>query len=487
MSSALDSSTETGDALSELARLWRRYEADPDGAIRAITETGCAAIDAARCSVWLLSDDRTTLRCLDLYERAERRHTHGLVLAAADYPDYFAALEAEEPIAATDAHTDARTREFSPGYLAPLGIGAMLDAPVRTGGKLVGVVCNEHIGGARTWTLAAQRDAAFLASLASLSLELGARARREALLAATLESTGEGIVAVDAERVVAFNRRFLEMWGFESPPRALAALRAHLAARTRQLDTLIADASDILAGVDADTVDVIELVDGRTFERTGRPQLLRGEIVGRVWSYRDVSNQRRAEAALRASEARMRDLAIRDGLTGLFNRRFALEQLASAIAAATSSGERVAVALIDVDHFKQVNDQHGHLVGDAVLRDVGRTLGERLRGSDLVGRYGGEEFVVVMRRASAIQAAGVLDQLRGRLDERTATPDLPRYTFSAGVAEFPTDGGDPNSLLARADERLYLAKRTGRNRVLHDDDLAGADAGADADADADAT
>lgn len=456
----------TSDALSELARLWRRYESDPDGAIRAITETGCAANDVARCSVWHLSEDRGELRCLDLYERAANRHTHGQVLAAADYPAYFAALESEEPIAATDAHTDPRTREFSPGYLAPLGIGAMLDAPVRTGGALVGVVCHEHIGGARTWTVAEQRDAAFLASLASLSLELAQRARREALLAATLESTGEGIVAVDRERVVAFNRRFLEMWGFEGPPRTLAALRSHLAARTRQLDTFLADASDILAGADADTLDVVKLNDGRTFERTGRPQLLRGEIVGRVWSYRDVTQQRRAEAALRASEAHMRDLAIRDGLTGLYNRRFALEQLGAAIAAAAGAGERVAVALIDVDHFKLINDQHGHLVGDAVLRDVSRVLGERLRGTDLVGRYGGEEFVVVMRRAGAGQAAGVLDQLRARVAERAGTDELPGYTFSAGVAEFPSDGAEATALLACADDRLYAAKDAGRNRVI---------------------
>jgi len=123
------------------------------------------------------------------------------------------------------------------------------------------------------------------------------------------------------------------------------------------------------------------------------------------------------------------------------------------------------VALLDVDHFKRINDEHGHLVGDAVLRDVGRLLGDRLRGSDLVGRYGGEEFVVVMRRATKVQAAGVLDQLRDRVAARAPTTDLPRYTFSAGVAEFPGDGADVTALLQRADDRLYAAKEAGRNRV----------------------
>lgn len=456
----------SADALSELARVWRRYEGDPEGAIRAITETGCTAIGVARCSVWLLSDDRQSLRCADLYERDRGVHASGVVLAAADFPRYFAALTSEEPIAAIDAHTDARTSEFSAGYLTPLTIGALLDAPLRTGGALVGVVCNEHVGGARAWTTSEQRDAAFLASLTSLALELAQRARREALLAATLESTGEGIVAIDGQKVVAFNRRFLEMWGMETPPRDVDLMQVHIAQRTHQLDRFLAGATDILATPDADTVDVIQLLDGRVFERTGRPQRLRGDIVGRVWSFRDVTLQRRAEAALRASEAHLRDLAIRDGLTGIYNRRFALEQLAAALAHGAAAGERVAVALLDVDYFKQVNDQHGHLVGDAVLRDIAKVLAERLRGSDLVGRYGGEEFVVVMRRATVDQAAGVLDALRAKLAERPGTPEVPRYTFSCGVAQFPDDGGDPATLLARADERLYAAKRSGRNRIV---------------------
>jgi diguanylate cyclase (GGDEF)-like protein len=454
------------DALAELARIWRRYEGDPDGAIRVITETGVRAIGVARCSVWLLDESRRHLRCLDLFERETNTHSGGISLAAIDYPGYFAALESEEPIAAVDAHTDARTREFSAGYLRPLAIGAMLDAPVRTGGALVGVVCNEHIGGARDWSRTEQRDAAFLGSLTSLALELGQRARREALLVATLESTGEGIVAIDSERVVAFNRRFLEMWHFETPPRELAVLRAHLDSRTRKLDRFLADASDVLAGPDGDTIDVVQLTDGRTFERTGRPQVLRGEIVGRVWSFRDISQQRRAEAALRASEAHMRDLANRDGLTGIFNRRYALEQLGAALVAAEGAGERVAVALLDVDHFKSVNDTHGHLVGDAVLRDVSRALGDRLRGTDLVGRYGGEEFVIVMRRAGREQAASVLDAIRARLADRRAPDDVPRYTFSCGVAEYPTDGREATELLGKADERLYAAKEGGRNRVI---------------------
>ncbi len=124
------------------------------------------------------------------------------------------------------------------------------------------------------------------------------------------------------------------------------------------------------------------------------------------------------------------------------------------------------MALIDVDYFKLINDNHGHLTGDAVLRDISRALGERLRGTDLVARYGGEEFVVVMRRAGREQAAAVIDAIRAKLSERAGTDDVPRYTFSAGVAEYSTDGREATALLGKADDRLYAAKDGGRNRII---------------------
>jgi len=455
----------TPDALSELARIWRRYEGDPEGAIRVITETGCRALGVERCSVWLLDEDHSVLRCLDLYEAGPCRHSHDLTLNAKDYPAYFASLEEEEPVAAVDAHSDPRTRDFSAGYLAPLGIGAMLDAPIRLGLELRGVVCHEHIGGARAWTRSEQKDAAFLASLTSLALELGQRARREALLAATLESTGEGIVAIDGDRVVAINRRFLEMWGLTEPPGKVSRLRKHMDARTTAMGRYLVEASDILSGSD-DAIDVFELADGRIFERTSRPQMLRDQVVGRVWSFRDVTGPRRGEDALRASEGRMRELAARDGLTGLYNRRHILEQLGAAIERARATGEELSVALIDIDRFKQINDERGHLVGDAVLRDIGSVLGDRLRGTDLVGRYGGEEFLVILRRAAAAAAGAVLEQIRRDLADRAFDDDLPRYTFSAGVAELGIDGSDATALLGRADQRLYRAKESGRDQVL---------------------
>jgi diguanylate cyclase (GGDEF)-like protein len=455
------------DAIAELARGWRRYEGDPDGAIRAITETAARALHVARAGVWLLDPDDNELTCADLYDAATGVHSSGTTLRRADFPAYFDALGAEEAIAADDAHVDPRTREFTDTYLAPNGIGSLLDAPIRSGLKLVGVVCHEHIGAPRAWTAGETKDAAFLASLASLTLELKQRALREALLAATLESTGEGIFACSDTRVLAFNRRFVEMWRLDvAALRDVHAVRNHLAAHTDPMSSLTSHANEAFAGTGGETVDVLELLDGRVFERSSRPQMVADEVIGRVWSYRDLTMQRRAEAAMRASEARMRDLAIRDGLTGLFNRRYALEQLEDAIQRSVIDGERLAVALMDLDHFKKINDTLGHLTGDAVLRDFARQLDQRLRGSDLVARYGGEEFIVILRRASKDAARRVLDQVRTGLADRNGASELPTYTFSAGVAELGEDGGTPNELLSKADGRLYEAKRGGRDRTV---------------------
>ena len=460
------SQMQSQDAIAELARIWKRYEGDPDGAIRAITETAARALNTARASVWLLGEDQSELVCVDLFEVAENRHTGGTVLRAKDYPAYFAAMLEEETIAADDAHTDPRTSEFSATYLGPLGIGALLDAPIRTGLRLVGVLCHEHIGPMRAWGLGEKKDAAFLASLASLTLELKNRAMREALLAATLESTGEGILASDETRVLAFNQRFLDMWQLDAKSmRSFEGVRAYIASKT-SLSGMISAANEAFAGASGETVDVLELDDGRVFERSSRPQMMGQQVVGRVWSFRDITAQRRAETALRASEAKMRDLAIRDGLTGLFNRRHVLELLGDAVVRAEAAAERLAVGMIDLDYFKRINDGLGHLVGDAVLRDFAKQLLARFRATDYCGRYGGEEFLVVMRGANIEAATKVFEQLRTTLHEREPG-ELPAYTFSAGLAELGRDGVTSLDLLAKADARLYEAKRAGRDRIVH--------------------
>ncbi len=158
--------------------------------------------------------------------------------------------------------------------------------------------------------------------------------------------------------------------------------------------------------------------------------------------------------------------AMIDGLTGLWNRGFLDQTLATQIAHAQRNGTPFSLIICDVDHFKLVNDRFGHPVGDDVLRSVARVMRRRVRSSDSVCRYGGEEFVIIASGATAEQTEMLAEDVR-RLIEATVTisgrPEV-RVTASLGVAQY--DGNGATDLLRRADEALYAAKQAGRNTVV---------------------
>jgi two-component system cell cycle response regulator len=167
---------------------------------------------------------------------------------------------------------------------------------------------------------------------------------------------------------------------------------------------------------------------------------------------------------------KMYEAALRDGLTGVFNRKHLEERLDAEVAYAIRHNTELSLAILDVDHFKRVNDTHGHLAGDAVLKGVARVLTEGLRTEDVLGRYGGEEFVIVTRGIPVGGAFLLADRLRAslaatRLQFGTAVLQV---TASAGVASLVCCQGrtDKITLLAIADARLYKAKQGGRNRVV---------------------
>jgi diguanylate cyclase (GGDEF)-like protein len=165
----------------------------------------------------------------------------------------------------------------------------------------------------------------------------------------------------------------------------------------------------------------------------------------------------------------LRQLAETDSLTGLANRRKAGQSIGQLVRLAARHGEPLSVALIDLDHFKAVNDRHGHAMGDAVLRRLSELLLRSFRGDDVVARWGGEEFLVGtygMSRADAVRRLNdVLERVRA---ERFGDPGGERFeiSFSAGVAEFPLDGADLQDLCRAADQALYRAKDAGRARVF---------------------
>lgn len=167
-------------------------------------------------------------------------------------------------------------------------------------------------------------------------------------------------------------------------------------------------------------------------------------------------------------QTRLREQVLRDTLTGLYNRRYLYEAAPGHIELAHRKHSSLCVVLIDIDHFKCVNDTHGHHVGDLVLQGLARLLTQRLRKSDIVCRYGGEEFAVVMPEVSSAQASAVIEKLMvefAKLDVLAGGLPLIGHTYSAGVAEFPSDATSLEPLLRVADTHLYRAKEMGRARV----------------------
>jgi diguanylate cyclase (GGDEF)-like protein len=160
----------------------------------------------------------------------------------------------------------------------------------------------------------------------------------------------------------------------------------------------------------------------------------------------------------------MKRLAITDDLTGLWNRRHFMQHLQDEVDRGRRYDQPFSLAMIDIDHFKQINDAHGHVVGDRVLADMGRLLRKLGRSSDLICRYGGEEFMVLMPMADKDHAAMAAERLRVAICDHIF-PRRKKLTVSIGVASFPTDGGNAADLLKRVDAALYEAKRDGRNRV----------------------
>lgn len=191
------------------------------------------------------------------------------------------------------------------------------------------------------------------------------------------------------------------------------------------------------------------------------------EIVGIA---RDISDRKRFEAELlSAREAaeqaarEARQIAATDELTGLASRRMFMGRLVGEVTAAAMTETPLSVALLDVDHFKRVNDHYGHAVGDRVLQAIATTASRALRGHDVIGRIGGEEFAILMPRTTAAAAALVGERLRLAVEASGEEhPELPRVTISIGIASL-TDGGDAAALLAAADYALYTAKAEGRN------------------------
>ncbi len=195
----------------------------------------------------------------------------------------------------------------------------------------------------------------------------------------------------------------------------------------------------------------------------------KNELVARV---RTQLRKKRYADRLRHNVQLSLEMAITDQLTGLHNRRYMSRHLDTLVANARRNGRPLALVIMDIDFFKQVNDTHGHDIGDEVLREFAERIAANVRGIDLACRYGGEEFVVAMPDTDIAFATHIAERLRQSIETTPITisraPNSLNITISIGIARY--EGGDDTGekLLHRADQALYQAKRSGRNRVVSD-------------------
>lgn len=243
------------------------------------------------------------------------------------------------------------------------------------------------------------------------------------------------------------------------PLRVCSQMRTVEQSRTLPI-ILIADETDrprVVRGLDLGVNDFII-----------RP-VERNELQARV---RTQIRRQRYAAQLRQSVTNTLALAVTDELTGLYNRRYFDRHLALMLEKAREQDRDMALMLIDMDFFKEVNDNHGHDIGDAVLREFALRLRRNIRGVDLACRFGGEEFVVLMPDTDYRQAENVAERVRMAVAERDFETGSPSralaVTVSVGVALNESEHDTPEMILKRADVALYRAKREGRNRVVFD-------------------
>jgi diguanylate cyclase (GGDEF)-like protein/PAS domain S-box-containing protein len=294
------------------------------------------------------------------------------------------------------------------------------------------------------------------------------------LLSATLESTADGILVVGIDgKIAGINEQFTRMWGI---PRDLmaagddAAVIDHVLGLLSHPEIFLDKVNKLYAHPTAESHDTLEFLDGRTFERYSRPQRVGNIVVGRVWSFRDVTPRRRAQeqarqamADLAEQAAQLKAMAFQDPLTGLANRKLFHDQLSEALHGSSSAA--VDILLLDLDDFKEVNDILGHAAGDQMLVEVARRLRACVRPDDTVARLGGDEFVVLL--TGAPDAEAVAERIVQSLNVPVRIEgSMLRPSLSLGIASLSEDAVASSELMRRADVAMYAAKAAGKNRYM---------------------
>jgi diguanylate cyclase (GGDEF)-like protein/PAS domain S-box-containing protein len=285
---------------------------------------------------------------------------------------------------------------------------------------------------------------------------------REALslLSATLESTADGLLVVDGQGSIAsFNQKFVEMWRI---PESILASRDDAQAigfvlgQLRDPDAFVAKVNDLYAQPSAESHDTLEFLDGRVFERYSKPQRVGGTTVGRVWSFRDVTEHKRLEDELAHQ-------AFHDSLTNLANQALFRDRVQHALARAARHETQLAVLFLDLDNFKNVNDSLGHAAGDELLVAVAERLRGCLRTADTAARLGGDEFALLLEDIESVNdATATAERMLAVLGRPFSAGGREVFVAASIGIALAAPGTSNGQLLRNADIAMYTAKQRGK-------------------------
>ena len=284
-------------------------------------------------------------------------------------------------------------------------------------------------------------------------------ATRQGYLEAVLNSAPDAVVTLDSShRVVEWNPAAERIFGYSQEE-----------AQGRELDEMITHPEGaeearnytcrVLSGKPVDSVESVRYTKDNVPVQvliSGSPIIREGQLTGVVAIYTDISERKRMEQKLQ-------NMASTDQLTGAFNRYKFLECLDHEMKRSKRSKSPFSLLMLDIDHFKEVNDTWGHSIGDRVLKELVQTIAENLREVDILTRWGGEEFIVLTPDTDRQGGLVVAERLREAVSEHVF-PKVGSVSISLGLAQHE-EKDTADSLISRADRQMYLAKEKGRNRV----------------------
>lgn len=433
-----------------------------------ILQDTAEALGVARIGLWLISHNNSAMTCMSLYDVATNAFEQGAVIKQEDYPNYFKALRKGRIVDAVDAFTDPRTNELADSYLSVLDVKSLLDSTIRSSqtGGLRGVVCAEMIGEQREWTPEEKMFITSISDLLSQRLVASDGARSARAYEAVYQTSTEGIMVLDGSFFVDVNPAVCKMFG--ASPSDLIGKAPAFVSPEFQPDGQLSEPKAVAYITECFSGSVVQFdwvhkrLDGTEFDAEVTLESAIIDDKPMLFALlRDVTEKNESDRKAKVAQDALAFRAAHDPLTGLENRYQLHEHVSQLIVEAKNVGDTVALVILDLNRFKEINDTLGHEAGDKVLVAVTQTLNPLV--TEMGGalyRLGGDEFVAAFGSNRCPEPFDNLVQtIRDHL-QTTFIVDEASLSMSAsvGAALFPDDGQDSHALLRCADVAMYYSK-----------------------------